>query len=354
MESPNKNRRRPAISDYKRREEKLKMDKIYRRFVAMGLVIVLLLIACIAVYQYRINQIQLDSPFDLSSNESGFSQLFSSQTHASSYADEICVSPDTVNLEGVSLNAGAAGVFSEGDKSVPYAKGIHEKIYPASLTKIMTTLVALKYGNLDDLVTVGPECRDIEMGSSVCEIHEGDQLSLRMLLYGLMINSGNDAAMTIAKHVGGSVDRFVELMNEEAQEIGATNSHFKNPHGLHDEEHYTTVYDIYLTFHHALEYDIFQEIISQKTYYASFLNENNQETGVMWESTNHYFINEATPPADVEVIGGKTGTTSQAGACLCLYSKNKFGDPYITIVVKAQTKDALYPEMNQLLNVINN
>lgn len=96
------------------------------------------------------------------------------------------------------------------------------------LTKIMTTLVALKYGNPDDIVTVGEECKDIEYGSSVCEIHVGDTFTLRQLLYGLMINSGNDAAMTIAVHIGGSVERFVEMMNQEAAAIGASDTHFMN------------------------------------------------------------------------------------------------------------------------------
>lgn len=109
----------------------------------------------------------------------------------------------------------------------------------------MTALVTLKYGNLDDLVTVTGTAADIEYGSSVCGIKEGDTLSLRQLLYGMMIASGNDAAMMIAEHVGGSVDNFVQMMNEEAAALGAVNTHFMNPHGLTNEEHYTSVYDIY-------------------------------------------------------------------------------------------------------------
>ena len=89
---------------------------------------------------------------------------------------------------------------------------------------------------------------DIEYGSSVCGIKEGDTLSLRQLLYGMMIASGNDAAMMIAEHVGGSVDNFVQMMNEEAAALGAVNTHFMNPHGLTNPEHYTSVYDIYLIF----------------------------------------------------------------------------------------------------------
>ena len=207
------------------------------------------------------------------------------------------------------------------------------------------------------MVTVGEEAKDIEYGSSVCEIQPGDQLSLKMLLYGLMINSGNDAAMTIARHVGGSVEGFIDMMNQEAQEIGATNTHFTNAHGLQDEDHYTTVYDVYLMFNEALKYDTFRDIISMHSYEANFTRptdeDANAQTMITWESTNHYFINEATAPSDVTVFGGKTGTTDEAGACLCLYSKDKYGNPYISIILKEDSKDQLYNEMNELLSKIN-
>ena len=106
--------------------------------------------------------------------------------------------------------------------------------------------------------------------SSVCEIDPGETYTLRQLLYGLMIASGNDAAMTIAVHVGGSVENFVAMMNQEAMDIGATNTHFVNVHGLHDDNHYTTAYDIYLIFQEALRYDVFEDLISQKTYTATY------------------------------------------------------------------------------------
>jgi len=272
---------------------------------------------------------------------------------APSFATDLCVASEDISLDGLNISAAAGAIFDVAAKEVTYAKGLHEKFYPASITKIMTTLVALKYGNLDDVVTVGEECKDIEFGSSVCEIHVGDRLTLRQLLYGLMINSGNDASMTVAVHIGGTVENFVVMMNEEASRIGATNTHFTNPHGLQNENHYTTVYDIYLMFHEALNYPDFHDMISKHTYYAEFTGIDNESRGVMWESTNHYFINQATPPADILVYGGKTGTTSEAGACLALYSKDKYGDPFITIILKAEDKETLYVEMNELLFKIN-
>ena len=127
-----------------------------------------------------------------------------------------------------------------------------------------------------------------------------------------------------------------------------------NPHGLHDEEHYTTAYDVYLMFHEALKYDVFKDIINRHTYYAEYTDAAGTEQGVMWESTNHYFINQAVPPSDVLVQGGKTGTTDAAGACLCLYSMNKYGDPFVSVIMKTESKDELYEEMNELLSKINN
>lgn len=323
------------------------------RFSVLLVVLAVVLAAAVYILFIHKSETALTKFFDKNNSIFGISKVNIEDDMAPSFTSDLCVSSEDVALEGLNITSGSAAIFDESGKEVTYAKGLHEKRYPASLTKIMTTLVALKYGNLDDVVTIGPECKDIEVGSSVCEIQVGDQLTLRQLLYGLMINSGNDAAMSIAVHISGSVENFVALMNEEAAALGATNTHFVNTHGLHDENHYTTAYDVYLMFHEALKYEDFQEMISKHTYYAEFANTDGEARGIMWESTNHYFINEATPPSDVLVYGGKTGTTGEAGACLCLYSKDKYGDPFVTVILKSDTKDILYQEMNELLSKIN-
>ena len=279
------------------------------------------------------------------------SSLSSGDT-ASPFAEDLCVASGDTNISAVTLNALSAGVFDINDRKVLYAKDIFTSRSPASITKVMTALVTLKYGNLDDLVTVTETAADIEYGSSVCDIKEGDTLSLRQLLYGMMISSGNDAAMMIAEHVGGSVDGFVAMMNEEASNLGAVNTHFMNPHGLTNEDHYTSVYDIYLIFQEALKYDVFQDIISRKNYYAEYTKADGSSAAMTWESTNHYFTNEAHAPEDVIICGGKTGTTDDAGACLALLAKDLYGNPYLSIILHAESKDTLYPEMNQLLSLI--
>ena len=153
------------------------------------------------------------------------------------------------------LSARAAGVLSLDGGTALYQQALTERMNPASTTKVMTAIVALKYGNLSDLVTVPEEAVITESGSSMAGVVPGDQMSLEDLLYGLMIPSGNDAANAIAVHVGGSIEGFVSMMNQEAARLGATGTHFVNANGLTDPDHYTTAYDLYLMFHEALSYD---------------------------------------------------------------------------------------------------
>ena len=326
-----------------------KQRRLIIRFVSLLAILVFLLGGLGYEFLLKNHEIELVRAYDKTDSVFGLTNVSFDGDFSDSFTSDLCVAPkEDIPFSDLSVNAVSAAIFSEADHQTLYAKAVHERRYPASLTKIMTCLVALRNGNMDEMITVGDECRDIEVGSSVCEIQPGDVLSLRELLLGLMINSGNDAAMTIAKNVGGSVENFVAMMNEQAAELGALNTHFMNPHGLQDENHYTTAYDMYLIFHEALKNDDFRDIISRHSYFASFSTTDGEERNITWESTNHYFINEAVPPRDVEVVGGKTGTTSEAGACLVLFS-----NPYVTIIMKKPDKDILYQEMNQLLGKIN-
>lgn len=337
-----------------REEERLRQQKAARRFLVLLLILAALLCSLAYVLFVKDHNLALEMPYDRGSSVFGMEQVSLDISTASGFAADLCVTTEDVALDGVSVTSGSAGLFDLENKTVLYAKSVHEKMYPASTTKIMTCLIALKYGSLDETITVGNECYNVESGSSVADIRPGDQLTLRELLYGLLINSGNDAAMSIAVAVAGSVDAFVEMMNTEAARLGATNTHFVNPHGLHDEDHYTTLYDLYLMFNEALKYEEFLTIINLHNYYITIPNIDGSSRDVTWESTNYYFLNEATPPGDVQVFGGKTGTTDEAGACLALYSKNKYGSPFISIIMHAGDKETLYSEMNELLSKINN
>lgn len=181
----------------------------------------------------------------------------------------------------------------------------------------------------------------------------GDVVSMRTLMRGLLIHSGNDAAQAIARVVGGTQEKFVEMMNEELRAIGATGSHFTNPTGLHNDNHYTTIYDIYLMLHEAMKYDEFISIIQVPVYDFQYQDAEGNEMHVTLDSTDRYLTAQVEPPKDVTVLGGKTGTTAAAGNCLSLISQNAYGQFYISIIVNALSKEALYGDMNKLLTQIN-
>lgn len=338
-----------------KREQEEKKKQYHLALVLAALFLVTALLVFLVYYfVLRSHDYTLFLPYNNADTVLGTGNRIFGADQAEPFAQDLCVVSGDVNPSGAAISSYSAAVFDLNDEQVLYAKDIFTKRGEASITKIMTALVTLKYGNLDDLVTVTATVRDIEEGSSVCDIKEGDVLSLRQLLYGLLIASGNDAGMMIAEHVGGSVENFVAMMNEEAAALGATSTHFTNPHGLTDPDHYTTVYDIYLMFREAMKYDVFMDIISRTNYYAEYSRYDGSPVAVTWESTNHYFTGLAESPDDIVVYGGKTGTTEEAGACLALLAKDLYGNPYLSIILHSGSKDSLYEEMNQLLSLIEN
>jgi D-alanyl-D-alanine carboxypeptidase (penicillin-binding protein 5/6) len=176
-------------------------------------------------------------------------------------------------------------------------------------------------------------------------------MTLRDLLYGLMLRSGNDAAIAIAEGISGDVDTFVNLMNQEATALGAVNSHFVTPNGLHDEDHYTTVYDMYLIFNAAIQNDDFRTILQTTTYNVFYTTSDGTETSQTWNTTNYYLLGKEQAPDGITVIGGKTGTTGEAGYCLVLLSKNEQNQQIISIVFDADARTNLYYLMNEILNL---
>ena len=273
-------------------------------------------------------------------------------------ATDLCVggTENSTPADGINADyAQTAAVFSVDDQEITYAQNIYQKMYPASTTKILTAYIALKYGKLDDVLTVSDEAiSSLMMGSSICGLKPGDQLTLDQALYGLMLCSGNDAANVIAEYISGSVDKFAELMNQEAQALGATQSHFVNPHGLPDDNHYTTAYDLYLIFNAAVQNDDFVKYISTKKYSTSYTDANGDAVDQVWFNTNGYLKGSYDAPENVTVVGGKTGTTDVAGNCLVLYSKSSSGKPYISIILKGNTKRELYTLMTELLTNYSN
>lgn len=271
---------------------------------------------------------------------------------AESFAHNLCVITDDTPAEDASLTAEAAAVFDVNGNNALFGKNAFERLYPASVTKVMTALVAIKYGNLSDEVTVTNDAVITESGATLCGINPGDKLTMEQLLYGLMLPSGNDAGAAIAVHMDDSIEAFAGRMNEEARKLGATGTHFVNPHGLNDEEHYTTAYDLYLIFNEAMKYPEFMKVIGAKSYDAVYTDASGNTVKKTWKATNWYMTGERPMPEGLTVLGGKTGTTKAAGNCLILGSQAANGDQYITVVLKAPDRTGLYENMSNILNKI--
>ena len=183
-----------------------------------------------------------------------------------------------------------------------------DKLYPASITKVMTALLTLEHGNMDDEITLKHD-----------------------------INLTEDGAV-----------------NERARELGATHTHFVNPNGLHNNDHYTTAYDLYLIFKEAVKHEEFVDTVSSKDYTMTYTTAKKTQINEYMQSTNYYLLNEFPVPEGVVMYGGKTGTTSMAKSCLILMTKNKKGERFFSVVLGAETKEALYSSMTRLLEKTTN
>lgn len=271
------------------------------------------------------------------------------------YASSLCVLNLTDNKELSGLSTlKAYGLFNVNNHEVPYTFQIHDKIYPASTTKILTALVALDYASLDDIVEISKNACSTSFAwdEQTCGIKEGDKLTLEALLYGLLLYSGNDTAVAIAEHVGGDIETFADMMNQKARSLLATNSNFMNPSGLYDDDHYTTAYDLYLIFNECIKHEEFIKIISAESYTAEITKSDGSIEKLKWEPTNYYALGSAKCPENVTIVGGKTGTLKVAGNCLILMAKDASDNPYISIVMGADSKDYLYQDMTKLLSEI--
>lgn len=215
----------------------------------------------------------------------------------------------------------SAILIEEKTGRILYNKNSETEMAMASTTKIMTAILALEYGNLDDVVVVGEEAANVE-GSSIY-IEKGDKITLEDLVYGLMLRSGNDAAYAIATHISGSLKNFVELMNEKAQIIGATNTNFTNPHGLYEKEHYTTAKDLALITQYAFRNEDFKKIMSAK------------KTDIKINNQVHTLYNKNKLLTGYDGGNGvKTGYTIDAGKCL-VFSAEREGMQMIGVILRA-------------------
>lgn len=271
---------------------------------------------------------------------SGYTQLYTQK--------EVLAVPG----EGASLDIGSVKAFAlydlDGGRTL-FEENITQKLYPASMTKIMTALLAVKYGKMDQVLTASSRLAQLEWEAQRIGIEKGDTMTLEQALNYLMVYSANDAAIMIAENVGKDYDDFIRMMNEEAKSLGALNTHFVNPHGLHDDDHYTTPYDLYLIFRECVKYPELRKIMDQSYYATIFYSKNKEARYIEIPSTDNYLVGSAIPPSNIRVLGGKTGTTDEAGSCLIILSKNAAGREFISVIFGAPDHPKLYESMNKLL-----
>lgn len=321
----------------------------YRKKIGLGLCMAWFILCCSACAKSNLERPYAWPERDFSAQNQGMEN-----SRLDGFAAELCVVDESLQTEDAAVNAEAAAVFDLSGRRTIYSKNAFEQLHPASITKVMTALVAIKYGNLTDEVTVTEDAVINEKGATLCGIKPGDVLTMEQLLYGLMLPSGNDAGAAIAVHMAGNIENFAVLMNEEAARLGATSTHFSNPHGLTNQEHLTTAYDLYLIFNEALKQPKFREVVGSTAYTANYLSGTGELVSTTWKGGNWYMVGEREAPEGLTVIGGKTGTTNAAGYCLIMASRDSAQKEYISVVLKAGSRPALYDNMTQIIQKIVN
>ena len=262
-------------------------------------------------------------------------------TYSMSFADNL-----NIVGEGAILIDGETG-------QILYEKNSHKKLYPASTTKIMTAILAIEKGNMEDIVTIDEEIVYLTDGSHIA-LEPGEKIKFEDLLNALLIESANDAAFAIAKHISGSIDEFVQMMNDKAKELGALNTNFTNPNGLPDENHVTTAYDLSLIAKYAMGIEKFRDIVKNYTYQIPITNKKNEirylkSHNKLLYSTKKIDVDGKWVPIKYNGVNGiKTGYTQAAKSCLVTSAKRN-NQELIAVVLKSEGY-SLYSDIHKLLN----
>lgn len=247
-----------------------------------------------------------------------------------------CLSPCFAQEpESITVEARAALLADLDTDTFLLSQNIDDKMYPASLTKIMTVLLAIENGDLDaELTATESALSGLSIYGSSVYLQEGEVMTLRDLLYCTMVASANEACNVIAEYISGSVSSFVDLMNRKAEILGCNNTHFANPHGLHDDNHYTTARDLYTIIKEALKYDVFREICRTA---SVEIPPTNMYSSRYLKTTNYLLSEQTVEGYYYEYARGiKTGTTSQAGICLASFAE-KDGVTLVSVVLGCES-----------------
>lgn len=298
-----------------------------RKTIAMLLACMLLLTYCLPVHATEVT-----------------TEATTEHPETTEYPDDPTREPDLV--------ANAAIVMDAASGQVLYEKNSQEKKYPASITKILTVLIALEH-NVDFNATVTMSENAIwgvERDSTLIGLDVGEQVTVKDLVYATMVKSANECAYALAEYVAGDIESFAKLMNERAAEIGCKNTHFITPNGLHDEDHYTTAYDMALITKEALKNETFREIAGTLNYTVPATNLTD-ETRPLWNGNK--MINPAEPYYYEYCEGGKTGYTMKANNTLITFAK-KDGLELICVIMDCDGAKYAYSDTKALYNYCYN
>lgn len=235
------------------------------------------------------------------------------------------------------VNAKSAILMEASTGTILYDKKCHKKMYPASITKIMTALLTIENCKIDEEVVFSENAvNSLQYDDANFGCQVGEKMSVKDCLYTLMLASANEVATALAEHIAGSVDKFAEMMNTRAKEAGATNTHFVNANGLHNTNHYVTAYDMAMITKAASQYSLFNDIVNTTTYTVPKNNKRkdsapaNQRHKMVWPTSPYYYA---------DAIGGKTGYTDQSGTTLVTYAKRN-GMTLIVVVLHSNGSGA--------------
>ena len=239
--------------------------------------------------------------------------------------------------QNLSISAEAAILINKDNGKILYSKNANQKMYPASTTKILTAILAIEHFSLDEKLTASHDAvMIIPSGYSNAAIQVGETLTVKELLEVFLVHSANEAGYILAENISGSFSAFADLMNQKAQEIGCQNTHFTNPSGLHDENHYTTAYDLGLIAKYCMENNIFRNFVSMTSCTIAPTDKYEER---YFKNTNE-MLNSKSQYYNENIIGIKTGYTSQAKNCLISgFKKNDIELISVVLGAPAATSD---------------
>lgn len=247
------------------------------------------------------------------------------------------------SLSAQFLNAKGAILVNARTGDILFGKHIDLRLYPASTTKMMTLLLAVERGRLDETVTLPASTAEVARDSSLVPVYPGEKMSMRDLLYGLMLRSGNDAANAVAEICAGSVEAFVERMNRRAGELGMKDTHFTNPHGYHDKEHYSTAKDLAILAFHGMLNREFAAIVSSRSHEMAPTG----KRGLLAIYDTAELLNPASPYYFEGAFGIKSGYTSMAGFCY-VGAAGRGDKLLIAAILNSRTRNRGWDDMGRL------